>query len=645
MNNRLKTVLLTFLLIASAIILASCNSFSAWNKGEVVIDNLTINAIIADSGILDVQETWEVTANASTPKRNLYKTISLVSPEFSNVMVNLIDFSVVDNLGNILPPLGEGKYDNFLNFDQGSYIDRTNLDEIEIGLIMPEFASGTRTYTFNYKLDGMILKFNDCEVVYWQQLSTDFALYISNFELNIALPDALDERNVKFWLHSENRNAKSEIIEKELRFKGTDISPGNYFETRFLFFETEIFPILSYTLEENRKTKIESEETKWAEEWESMLKKQRFTTIFSYIFMALLVFSSIVIVLLIQLNYRKKTKEFPQYHREILEGITPAETGHFFYYYKGGVEKSQFKSRIISATILDLIRKRYVEIAMLNEKEYRLNVVSVTVSQRAQLKPHEATVYDLLNSVKASVNEDSFSMHDFEKYSRQSSIKVSNEMRQFMAQSAQTINNGEYQEQKFYKLSMASKIGPFMALAGLVLLFAQLGVFWPIFFGMLLSGIALTLGIPKKAKLNEKGEDILGTLEGLYNFMKDFSNLKEHEIPQLILWEEYMVYATMMGISKEVLKVLNLKIKEMSEDTRLIKTGSLNSGSFLFTYMALSRFNGFDLGNSISTSVNNVSTFVRSAEISRAQKSGFGGGGGGFGGGGGGFGGGGGGAR
>ena len=40
------------------------------------------------------------------------------------------------------------------------------------------------------------------------------------------------------------------------------------------------------------------------------------------------------------------------------------------------------------------------------------------------------------------------------------------------------------------------------------------------------------------------------------NFLKDFSRLDKAEIPSIILWEHYLVYAVSLGVAKEVIKQL-----------------------------------------------------------------------------------------
>lgn len=48
--------------------------------------------------------------------------------------------------------------------------------------------------------------------------------------------------------------------------------------------------------------------------------------------------------------------------------------------------------------------------------------------------------------------------------------------------------------------------------------------------------------------------------------MKDFSMLDQREVPELVLWEKYLVYATAFGIADKVLKQLKIKFPELQDE-------------------------------------------------------------------------------
>ena len=81
--------------------------------------------------------------------------------------------------------------------------------------------------------------------------------------------------------------------------------------------------------------------------------------------------------------------------------------------------------------------------------------------------------------------------------------------------------------------------------------------------------IRITRKFPVKVKLKktEKGKEEANKWQGLRNFLIDFSRIQDKEIPEVSLWEEYLIYATAFGIGKEVLKAMKIKIESANIDT------------------------------------------------------------------------------
>ena len=113
-------------------------------------------------------------------------------------------------------------------------------------------------------------------------------------------------------------------------------------------------------------------------------------------------------------------------------------------------------------------------------------------------------------------------------------------------------------------------------------------------------------------------------------FLNDFGRFDEKELPEITLWERYLVYASIFGIADKVCKTMKIKFNEMN----------YTNSDFTFDYLLWSNLN-----NSVTTSVHSSVTTAQSKvseAIARSNSSsggGFGGGfssGGGFGGGGGG---------
>ena len=117
----------------------------------------------------------------------------------------------------------------------------------------------------------------------------------------------------------------------------------------------------------------------------------------------------------------------------------------------------------------------------------------------------------------------------------------------------------------------------------------------------------------------------------------DFGSFKDKEVPEVKLWDKYLVYATVFGIAKEVQKAMKVQLSSMGVDDSQV------FGPRMFTYGDFYWMNAMSksLGNAVTTSQSVINE--HNANLARSSGSGFGGGlsgGGGFSGGGGGGGGG-----
>ena len=78
--------------------------------------------------------------------------------------------------------------------------------------------------------------------------------------------------------------------------------------------------------------------------------------------------------------------------------------------------------------------------------------------------------------------------------------------------------------------------------------------------------------VSKKDKLDltEEGTLELAKIKALRRYMKDFTILDKRELPEVRLWNKYLVYATALGVGKKVSKALKVYIESESLNTDLI---------------------------------------------------------------------------
>lgn len=85
----------------------------------------------------------------------------------------------------------------------------------------------------------------------------------------------------------------------------------------------------------------------------------------------------------------------------------------------------------------------------------------------------------------------------------------------------------------------------------------------------------------------DKGIELYERLIMFYNYLKDYSLIREREADEVKIWDYYMIYAALFGISVEVFK--NLKEIYPDYETRSVYTySSLNFTNNLSTTMTSS---------------------------------------------------------
>jgi len=94
-----------------------------------------------------------------------------------------------------------------------------------------------------------------------------------------------------------------------------------------------------------------------------------------------------------------------------------------------------------------------------------------------------------------------------------------------------------------------------------------------------------------KEEWTKKGLEYHKKWNNFRKYLEDYSLIKEHPPESIVIWNEYLVYATSLGVAEEVYKSMKLEV-----DQNLYNTNDL----FLFYH-----FGGF---RTINTSFNVIAT-------------------------------------
>jgi len=641
-----RLIIFICLLALVTAVLCSCSGNS-----NPYLPSADIDITLRSDGGIDVKETHVVDfSNRGEPWWNYFKSVATrdnssggyTTSEVTDLKVK-IDGREVSVVEPRISP------DSFTSADKRMYADMGYLYRqygyYEVGVFMTEFYSGIKTLEFSYTVSNVMIEYADCAAFYYKFVDEENEMDYKNVTATVHFNDVTAE-NVNVWTHLEYGNGEGIIPDgntvNKVEYRVEDLIAGEYFETRILL------PSDNYDLQKyrnNTREEIKAEESKWQSDYALRVKIiQTVNTVDIVIAVIVAVVTILLILLAIYKRRPPKIDNSPEYLREIPIGWSAGEVAPIYHYY-GKYDVSD----AISATILELFRRKFINIEVGEKKKS----AEITVIKRdlTSLAPHERTVYLMLTEASGGAP---FTMKEFEKRVQSQTYRYAKFIDDFKNQTETRSKAEGYlpdkKNDKFGKFLMTlSTLSFFGAIVLFFVTTLAARIFSHISFAMIaciLAGIAYIIAHNRqKQPLTKIGQAKHNEFKALGKFMTEFSNMDKHELPSLILWEEYMVYATAMGIADKVAEQLEIAYPEYKQivagdtDTRAINT----FGILYFMSPRVRIRTDFMLSSSVNSVCKTIKTMQTNARIASSARKfssgmgrggGFGGGGGGFGGGG-----------
>ena len=590
------------------------------SNASLHLNNISFEAKINKDSSMDVTEYWDIDISETNTLYKVYNTDKEKYSKITNVKVREItegrerEFQKINDL---MYHVTKNCYYG-LNNDDGNF-------EIAWGVGLDD-DSDTRKYAISYTVKDAIAKYNDCAELYWQFIGEEFEVSASNVSGTIYLPQyAESKEQIRVWGHTKDLNGTIYVTDlNKVDFNLDGRNKGNYVEVRVLF-PTEMITVANRIKNIDMIESVVDEETTWANEANARRTRNRIITI-----LVIFAITTLIDIILIS-KIKKYSKEdkcleekyIPQdieYYRELpRKDATPGEASMII--------KKAFKSilgdigSIFAATVLDLNLKKYIDFEPGTDKD-EVKIKKNDSSKKEELKEDEKLIMDFLDS--AFDKYETLTLKNLKKYIEGHPSKVeklNNKVEQAISNSLKEKKLCD--EEKFTRktnleigivlycmILLASIISAFLVGEKISIILVSI------------TGILSIITFIKAIKLNSKistytkdGLDEVQKWKAFKKFMEDYSLLKEKDTLDIVLWEQYLVYATVFGISKKVIKQLKMAYPDLE------RSGYLDS----YVYMNLVMNTNF-----ASTFSNTVSTAVSSAYSSAT------GGGGGFSGGGGG---------
>ena len=571
------------------------------NAGSLYLNNLDFETQINSDGSINVTEKWNIDISETN---TLYKVFTSDKSKYSSI-TNVKVKEITNNQNTNF--INSNKWEYHVN--KGYYYGTKNQDgDFEIGWgVGLDNSEATREYEISYTVQDAITKYNDYAELYWQFVGEHFEISSKKITGTIYLPSKVQNiEEIKVWGHTKDLNGTIYATDtNKIEFEINNYRSGRYVEIRTLF-PTSLINTSGRTKNTNILQKVLDEETKWAEE--ANLRRKRAETIKKSLFVIAIIANVLIGAFFIKkfIKYTKKLKEIKEYepstkleyYRDIPnENATPGEV------YMITNIKSSLNSffattvgNIFSATILDLTLKGYLEIKQEKDGKKENIKIKTLKDTTNELKEDEILIY---NFIKKAINQkEEIELKELEKYITKNPTQVEKLIENIhknvkkQLKEEKLIDNEILKQYKDYQEKQLLYF--FAAIFG----FALIIILLPVIITIIMNIVACGRILKRLKILSQKGIEEKEKWDGLKRYMENFSMLDRREVPELVIWEKYLVYATVFGIAEKVIKQLKMIYPNFNEIS--------NVGTY--TYMNLMMNSSFNtsFSRSISTSMSSV---------------------------------------
>lgn len=592
------------------------------------IEHFYIDATLKDNGDMEVSELIVLDGIFNGYERDIiyqssytnYNASDIENLSVSAKHVNKVSF---ETFYEYFDTFSQVTYAN--NGDMGKYILSSLNDGIRLRMYYSTDNEST-AFLIKYTLKDVGILHSDVVEYYWNFIGNGFEDDIKDLQIRVNYPSKMNKDDFSWWFHGP-LTGNSDIVNVNSAYTSVLASVKKVSAYEAVDFRTIVpkdgFNELLFKKIDNEEVKtsiIEHEDEIVAKDLEKIKKNK---TLF-YTFEGLSVIYYVILIIVWIYVYKKYDKERTpkfnlEYNREFIDDYNVEVIDYLM--------NSNITPNAMSASIMNLIYKKNIKAEKILEEK---DGYKFTLLNRDNLNETENYLVDFLFDRVGTNNE--FTTSKLKKYAK-STQTCDRFMSSYTKWKNKVIEDGKNQN-FFDKLPGRFGYGFFMLLAAFLIYLFGVIVFHVEFFlihTLIFAAIIFIVYIGTIKRKSEKGIEDYTKWKAFKKFLNDFGTFDTKELPEIILWERYLVYATIFGLADKVEKAMNVKIKELD-------VSNMYGNNYIF-------INNYDLTSSINHSINQAyqgaqSTITReSASASGGSFGGHGGGfssGGGFGGGGGG---------
>lgn len=600
------------------------------------IENFNMHVTVLENGDLYVKEAFSMNGTYNGMDRDLYfknpnlneftgsKESFNGSDIYNGSDIELIQIRAIPFQNNISweEMLNKGtKFTKSYSASSGEfgvYTESKNMNGVSYRIFNP--SSERKFFYLEYIIKDMAISHQDIAEIGWNIFGENFRESIHYLNIDIYIPN--NKETLRAWAHGPligdiKLDGKNHI---NLTLEG--LHANTAIDTRFVFDKNlltnpkkttqinALNTIIELETEKAEQANLEREEAR-----KQIAAEKRKKTIITILLGILGTIWIVGLGFLIRYVYKKHDKEYEstfktKYFRDFPADYNPSTVGYLF--------RQNVNNNDLSACLLNLIYKKVIVFEKIDKKDYKLTyhensaVLTPSDQKLIQLIFRDNNQEITLNRLKSKAKSGYSSfINDFTSWKTQATI--------------------EAKEENFYEqkngIKVKASLYSFLGIGIGILSFQYSMIIAMICFVAGLISLFYFMSFTKKTP---KGNEHYLKWKALKKFMEDFGQIDKKDLPEIVLWEKYLVYAVSLGCADKLAKTMEIRVNEFNE----VDLINLNYNMHMMRDMMI--FNHI-ISSSVNTAVNNAYSAQSIANSRNSSGGGFGGG---FSGGGGSFGGG-----
>lgn len=461
-------------------------------------------------------------------------------------------------------------------------------------------------FKYEYTIKNALNKYSDISELNWCFASPLEEMGVKNISLTLTLPNtcsnynvvsSFEEEGIMVFGHGNGSSEFTKIDNTKIIAKTDKLREkiGDKLEVRLLIPNSPYDAFSSVANDDMISSSKSGKEILKLEE-ENLTNKDILNTklynrvyysfILIHLFLSLLLIGLIILIYL-KFDKERKPKFDIEYLREPPNKLSPSELSYL-------VNDQEITTDAFTGTIISLIRKKYIFIdsngsSLLDEKaNYSLTRNNET-KLLEELNDDEKFVLDLLFN---KMFKDQFTMNDFEKKMKKenSAIKYTEAIASWQKSSKE-----KYKKYGYYdNVKVVASFGVFGIVDLIYCVYSIFGNYlnfylpmWTIIFGVItcLLSLFIFFYVPTITRKSKKGIEEYSKWMAFKKFLCEFSHFEDYDMMSVIVWEEYLVYASVLGIADLVEKQIRIKLKDIGISEEQISSLSTLDNLYLMIYL------------------------------------------------------------